>query len=434
MEETYNQTIDPIKVAWARKWPLLLFSLVFTTVAYFAAFLLPKIYESESTVLIIPPKFNKSDRESDSLSIGSYRDLIYTSGFLQSIIEQLKSKTPKVSYPLYPENLKSMIFIDTPVAASGESNASQLITFKVRGQDPVIITEIANILITLLASESRKMRANEIANISKFTRTHYLSNKEALATQEQALETFRQEHILKNSRLEQALGKTKLKPPTLAKRTKDLNKSESALAILQLKKSTLQFNEIEIHNTRLDLSESTSRVISLRTQATSHPDLLMEKFLKEERGRDVLLAKEKFLAESIKSLKSIIPDLENKYFAMKAEEERTKLEVELEIELEKRGIELEKKQLALKKQLREEQAGREILALKNSFDILSKRLEEVQISESEKTSDIRLISKAIAPHIPISPNIMKIVLIAFVVSLTLGGSVAIAKEHLDNVS
>ncbi|MBC8342950.1 MAG: hypothetical protein H8E61_03090 [Bacteroidetes bacterium] len=396
MEENQARSIDPLKVFWSRKWELIILSMVCTVTSYFVTPFIPKVYVSDSAVLISPPKFNTKNTfntqntETDPLSIDTYKDLVYTSGYLQSVIEQLKLKYPKIANNLYPEHLKNMLSINTPIVPSSKSEiippSAQLLIFKVKGQNPEIITEIANIITTLLAEESRKMRANEIANISKSTRTQYLAIKKALIDQEHALGIFKR-------------GTThKLNTSISEEKTNNYNDLQSSLGMtLDIRKKTLLFSEVEILRVRLELAESASKVASLTAQTKNHPDLLTEDFLREQSKRDSLLAKEKFLAESIENYKRIILALERKY-------------------------------------QREESAEREILVLKNSLVNLSKRLGEIQILESEKTSDIRFLSKAIKPHVPISPNKLNIVLISFVVSFTLGGGIALAKEHLDNVS
>ena len=74
---------------------------------------------------------------------------------------------------------------------------------------------------------------------------------------------------------------------------------------------------------------------------------------------------------------------------------------------------------------------RKIVALEEQFFLLSTKAQETRIAEAEKTSDIKLISKAIEPHFPVSSNRLKIILTALVFSLVVGMAAALAKEHLD---
>jgi uncharacterized protein involved in exopolysaccharide biosynthesis len=206
MEENQVRSIDPLKVFWSSKWKLLIFSMICTVTSYFVASYIPEVYESESSVLINPPKQDKSCdnllnttniqgkrpyKEIQSISIGSYRDLVYTSGYLQNVIEQLKFKYPKIANNLHPNDLKNMISIKIPtVSSKAREIPSTVITFKVTGENPSMITEIANTITTLLAEESKKIRTEEIARLVKSNRAQYLSIKNLLVDKEHALEIF----------------------------------------------------------------------------------------------------------------------------------------------------------------------------------------------------------------------------------------------------
>ena len=129
MEQTQNNSIDPVVVIWSRKWAILLFTLVVTGTAIFASSFLSKQYEAKATVLISPPMFNVAKEES-FFSIDSYTDLAVTSGILQGVIDRLAPKYPDIKRSLYPRALEGMISIETGVAKfkSGLSRSS-LLTF-----------------------------------------------------------------------------------------------------------------------------------------------------------------------------------------------------------------------------------------------------------------------------------------------------------------
>jgi len=100
-------------------------------------------------------------------------------------------------------------------------------------------------------------------------------------------------------------------------------------------------------------------------------------------------------------------------------------------------LELETSQLMRKVEqmtMKEKQLTREIKNLTNSFEILSNQMEENHISKSKKTSDIRLISKAIKPTIPSGPQKLKLTLVAAALGLLFAITIALGKEHLDLTS
>ena len=81
--------------------------------------------------------------------------------------------------------------------------------------------------------------------------------------------------------------------------------------------------------------------------------------------------------------------------------------------------------------LKEKQISRKIIALEEQFLFLFDKAQKTRIAEFDKTSDMRVISKAIEPRFPVWPDRFKIVLITLVFSLVVGMVAALAKEHLD---
>jgi len=76
---------------------------------------------------------------------------------------------------------------------------------------------------------------------------------------------------------------------------------------------------------------------------------------------------------------------------------------------------------------------REANLLAGLFKNLSKKVEEARMLESEKTSDVRFISKAIAPKGHVSPYRSRIVLISTVVGFLLSILLAFVKEAVETI-
>ncbi len=83
--------------------------------------------------------------------------------------------------------------------------------------------------------------------------------------------------------------------------------------------------------------------------------------------------------------------------------------------------------------LEEYQLQRDIDSLEKSFVLVSTKLGEINIAESEITSDVRFISHATTPNVPVWPNRGKILIFSFIASLVFGMIVALFKEYLDNL-
>ena len=373
--------VDPIRVVWSKKWQLLFFTLIVGSAAYIFGSFLPPVYQAKATVLSIPPSLDSAKNSSDALSMNSYRDLSMTAGFLQSVIDKFESENPNSSAIFYPEILEKMISIESSTGASLKNQTpSALITFKVTGNDPAVITKIANILTQLLTEASKKLRAKEIRTISQALQDQYNLTLESLLKLEKASVKIKSENGL-------PLVKANL---------------ETKLAVLQDSISDLAETNVELNKKKSELS-------------TIEAQLLDPSLAAEKRFRSILEIKSFGTKVKLTSLSNI------------------------QILLTKRitQLELETSQLMRKVEqmtMKEKQLTREIKNLTNSFEILSNQMEENHISKSKKTSDIRLISKAIKPTIPSGPQKLKLTLVAAALGLLFAVTIALGKEHLDLTS
>ena len=373
--------VDPIRVVWSKKWQLLFFTLIVASAAYIFGSFLPPVYQAKATVLSIPPSLDSAKNSSDALSMNSYRDLAMTAGFLQSVIDKFESENPNTSVIFYPEILEKMISIESSTGASlTNQTPSALITFKITGNDPAVITKIANILTQLLTEASKKLRANEIRTISHALQDQYNLTLESLQKLEKASVKIKSENRLP---LVQANLETKLK--------------------------VLQEDIWELAQTNIQLTKKKSALSIIEAQ------LLDPSLETEKRFRSILEIKSFGIKVKLASL-SNIQKLLNKTIT--------------QLELETSQLMSKAEQMAMQ----EKQLTREITHLTNSFQILSNQLEEHQVLNSQKTSDIRLISKAIKPKIPSGPQKFKLTLVAAALGLLFAVIIALGKEHMDLTS
>ena len=373
--------VDPIKVVWSKKWQLLFFTLIVASAAYIFGSFLPPVYQAKATVLSIPPSLDSAKNSSDALSMNSYRDLAMTAGFLQSVIDKFESEHPNTSVIFYPEILEKMISIESSTGASLiNQTPSALITFKVTGNDPAVITKIANILTQQLTEASKKLRAKEIRAISQALQDQYNLTLESLL------------------KLEKALVKIKSE-----------NRLPFFQANLETKLTVLQDDIIKLAQTNIQLTKKKSALSTMEAQ------LLDPSMATEKRFRSILEIKSFGTKVKLISLSNIQKLLTKRITQLELETSQLLGKVEQMV-------------------IQETQLTREITNLTNSFRILSNQLEENQILKSKKTSDIRLISKAIKPTIPSGPQKLKLTLVAAALGLFFAVAILLGKEHLDLTS
>ena len=265
-----------------------------------------------------------------------------------------------------------MISIDTRDAKEFEA---LLMSFRVRGQNPLLIRDIANTTANLLSEVSeqiKKSKMSKIKGIADTTNTQFISIKKKLSEAEKTLNTIRAE-----------------KPSLLDE-------------LMSMKKRLGVYN-YQLTMLELQLNEESFKLAFYKEIKSELSEFMKTDRIRAEISIKTLLAKKKLLTKSIKQLKKMIPLLENKTMAMR---------------------------------LKEKQISKKIKALEEQFFLLSNKLKKHKLKKPAQETriaggNIKLISKAIKPHLPVSPNRLKIILITLVLSLGVGMVAALAKKHLD---
>jgi len=379
MEEIQNNPTDALVTLWSRKWAILIFTLIVTGVVALGSFLLPplpEVYEAKATVLVFPAPYPYKQKQVGflrydigSLSVNSYKDLVMAPGNLQVVIDRLITNHPNIKNSLFPKTLEKMISIDM-----GDANGSQALpmSFRVQGQNPLLIRDIANTIANLLSELSGQIKKSKIKNIADTTNTQFVSVKKRLSDAEKTLNTIRVE-----------------------------NKLPSLLDELRSMKERLGVYNYQLTVLEGQLNTESSKLAAYKETKSELPEFIKTELVRTEINYKTLLAKKKLLTESIKQLKKRIPRLQNKIRVM---------------------------------ELKEKQISRKTKALEEQFFWLSNNAHETLIAEAGKTGDIKVVSKAVEPHFPVPSNkegYNKVILTALVLSLMVGTAIALAKEHLD---
>ena len=192
-KEIQSNPTDALVTIWSAKWAILILTLITTVTAVLLSSFIPKEYEAKSTVLVAFPMPPDEENQIQSLSVSSYEDLVMTSGILQGVIDRLIPDYPNIKNSLFPKMLEKMINIDTGTAKESQS---LLMSFKVRGQNPLLIRDIANTTANLLSEVSGQIKKSKIKNIADTTNTQFIRIKKRLSEAEETLNTIRAENKL----------------------------------------------------------------------------------------------------------------------------------------------------------------------------------------------------------------------------------------------
>ena len=438
---------DFVSVAYKKKWLMVSFSVFCAVAAYlYAEFVLHKTYEAVASVVILPPAGSRlspqsSAQESDSklkiniqvLSSDSYLNLARSPSVMSEIIQKLDLKDSGTEGAMRYEHLRDMMSIKIPdkttKGSSQDGPSSTYLTFTVEGREPAILAQIANTAADVLSEISKEIRLSEISIIYDQTEKELLLAKEQLASRENDLLEARKK-LLFSSKLGQLSSLRLVLPLYYTKLTQVTNRiAEDEATDKFLAKNSKRPGEKNmdgsdgdnlnkyIANDNRPLSEATlgDLVQLLRLYLDLNPDevRLKSKSLGDyyELGESLPARDEdkkifnEITATGGVSSRNANPAVRELYASLikNSEELMARLGADLHADL----IHVDQLQ----------RSRSEALEL---YTNLSRQIVDLKALKIGKTSDIRLISKAVEPKVPIGPNIVKIVLIALLGSFFLG--------------
>ncbi|MFQ5881502.1 MAG: GumC family protein [Candidatus Methylomirabilales bacterium] len=210
MEEDIVRPIDYFRVIWKRKGLIVLLAVVTVIAAVVVSLMMPRVYETKATVLIIPPIY-KSEISIEALPVDIYKQLAITSSVLYGVIKKLNLKDEVTGEELSVEDLDGMLEVNV-VERGGQTGpvTSALMFLNVKGNKPRMITDIANTWGEIVAEESRKIRVSESASIARVIQEQYESTREKLIKAEDRLRDFREGAKLEVKRKELDIKRSKL--------------------------------------------------------------------------------------------------------------------------------------------------------------------------------------------------------------------------------
>jgi uncharacterized protein involved in exopolysaccharide biosynthesis len=436
MEEDTLNIFDFIEVIWKRKWVVILLTLMSTLLAMAVAQWLPVIYEAKTTLLITPPKI-KSELSMNPMDLDSYKELALTPALLNRVIEEVDIKDNS-GQPLIVEELQLRLDVEIPSSPGNKEPLTYgLLTLKAQGEDPGQTAKITNLWALLISNASKDIRASEAATVFNMVKEQFESTKALLGKIEDMI--ISKQGSLQLQTLKQSIFNKRNRLMTLNEKLAQINmgikeRQAGLHPINKIKKiapdyskplSELNLSDIDLNKTITEAShimtswldvQSAFKVSSNSPKNTSVSSSDPNSF-----GS---LASPNRSDKPVLSYHSSIFVNEN-YYTPKVLEAYRKIIKNNERELEKAIY------IFAEKDVEHDRMDRKKVNLMSSFLVLSKRLEDARILVTEKTSDIRFISKAIKPNIPVAPNKLIIVLAGLLAGFLISLFVAQLLEHLE---
>lgn len=422
------------------------FVIIFTAAVLWSA-LAPRKYQASTLVLVTPQRV-PTDLIRPTVTAGILERLnsisqeIMSRTRLEQIIDELK---------LYQSELKSMkreevvelmrknIKVDLPKRSS-EREAAGYFVISYTGEDPRIVTLVANKLASLFIEENLKLREQQAVGTTEFLSNELQATKEKLEAQGQTLADYKRRNM--GSLPEQRDTNIKM----LEQLHLQLQRSEESLRALEDRKLLIMRQMAEIESPPAAAVGADGKVqpqkggMSYEAQREELKKQLAELESRyTERHPDIVRTKKR-LADLEKNKDTISVKNDPKYR-------------ELEMALTAANMQIKRQQEEgekLRSQLgqyrgriegttqREQEMAAMVQEYHNTrllYDSLIKKSEEAQQAENlerrQKGEQFRVIDPARIPEKPVQPDIPKVLLIGLFAGLGCGIGGIFVREQLD---
>ena len=451
-----NVGSDPryyLRVILRRKWLILLIFAVCTGVATLYATRQPKVFASQISLIIDPkePRFLDAQIQDVNTEAGSFYwankeyletqyKIIQSRAVAQRVVEKLGLATDvdflgltKVTDEKRRQEI--MAKIDVVAIIQGKIRVepvkeSRVSLIKIEDSDPTRAALLANEVAQAYIDEvlSQKLKLTE--NASKWLDERRDSLSDSARASELALYNYRKGADMLSASIDDRASMVSQK----------LQATNVALTEVQLKIAGYKARVTAIRGVQATqgaedrlwaealpaarenamLTKYKDRVITLRVECTDLGTRYLEGHPKLLECRDKLANAEKEFARELSNL-VVSTDAE-----LKEAQEKEKNLKALFDQARVEAFEVEKKKLEL------DQLKSEADSNKRQYDVVFKRLKDIELSGMLRTSNVRVLDAARPVMAPIRPNVPQGVLMGVIAGLVLGLGLALLLELLDS--
>lgn len=443
------------RIAWRRKWLILLPMVLVPVGTALWVRTLPDLYRAHTLILVqpqkVPPAYVKP-----TVTIGVEERL-------RTIREQVMSRTVLEriikEYNLYPEE-RRRLFMEQVVEMM-----RRRIEVKVRGRqafeiafvdrDPRTAMLVANRLASLFIEENLRLREERAEGTTQFLERQLAEVRQTLRAQEKAISEFRMRHL--GSLPDQlqanltALKNLQTELQTVTQALQAAKDREAAIRaqLAQLEQAAAQRRTPEVEGNGQGtaapelppderLQALKERLQQLLTRYTEkHPDVIALKLEIERLEREQ--------AQAARAEPETVAPEEPLGFSFAAELEAQLAEVKAEVEtLSARERELRRRIALYRRRIEEtprvEQQLKDLsrdyeTTLRNYQSLLDKILQAriaANLEQQQKGEQFNVLDPARIPQRPFKPNRPRIVLLGCLLGVALGGGLGFLAEYLDH--
>ncbi len=444
--QAQQQPILPIReyvdILWRRRWGVIL--AIVLTGCIGAAYTLhqPKIYEAVTAVIINPEPPTINPVDSSGAEQWFLRDTYYDTqlkvmqsrNVAQRVIDDLGLATDIEFLGLQdiqdPALLNKKLTTADPVARLlgmlkvEAVNGTRLVNIRVKNKNPELAAALANAIAAAYSEQNSEHRLITLNNTFEFLDKQYKDNETKLEEARNALNAFKENHkILYSNPIEQQKITNQRLDSLNDKRVEVETKRKHAGYVLSgLKSIPVKIENVRAHSVIVE-DPSLDAALAVCTALERDEQKLLVTYL--EKSPQVISIREQIetcKASVLAKMKNNILGLEAQYQAL------VKLNGELDQEiqnLQQEALELDQLRL-LYEQFESQKQEQERL-----FEQSQKKLNEVSLNRLLEVNNIRILDTAIAPTVPVSPNLLINAAITFLAALIAGLLVGFLLELLD---
>jgi len=403
---------DLLFALWKQKWIIILCAALFVAGGIAVALMLPKTYEAQATLLILPPISREMTEDKNTsgqmFSSEIYKDLAVAQDLLNDVIKEVYTGTEIPSAAAVAKGLSVGVNKASEKDTTGKLPFTLSVSLK--GGEPQTLTSFLTSWITHFTRRNAQLFSTRGTQSFEYISENFEIVKKDLKAAEDELADYRKQYPI--DFLEGTL--TTLK-------TLNRNYQED----ISLKKRTLVAREAELLALKKLIKEEPEKIILNRSP--SNEMLLNVPLDTDTPKNENMVFRDEIINERHSLLRNMITLAETEVQSLKASI------TDLDRHLQATEKEYNEKQVLLvesKKNI--QRLEREEKALNDAYTNLAKKFQETRIAAAEAADPIRVIEQPVLPTAPVAPRKTLIVALSGVLGVFIGLFAALIVNMIQN--
>lgn len=404
--------------------------------AFIASALMTPIYQAGTTILVESGSALENPfaqmLNMDKPQLGDYAELLKSRSLLYAVASKLNLVQDENSPEM--DELRKAVSIQTVTDAN-------LIKISVESPDPQLARDLANGLAEEFIRQNELFNRTQARGAREFIAEQLEIVSAELASAEEALKNYKQEHMVfapeeevkailnQLTLLETLRAVAIVGQQEVAARLAEINKQLAGVDSRIIASTTITNNpliqELKAKLTALEIELSGAR----EKYTDKHPTVLSLIAQIEEVKARMKREAERVVSTETEALNPVYQELYQQAGQLMVEalamEVRLDTLAKLIAEQEQQFVQLPEKELQLANLVRNAKVSEQI------YIMLRQKYEEVRITEAMESANVRVVNAALEPLEPIRPRKMLNVAIAAVLGLFVGVGLAFAIEFMD---